>query len=115
MTGAYKITPEHFDAMVDILNGVPGSVLWLRDQTSTVLRRFEPARRGARRRSGGGSMFAPNEPVPRYLKRFRLADLFLDTMPVRRPHDRQRRAVRWRAGARMCRSRRSQRARRRAR
>ena len=25
--------------------------------------------------------FAPNEPVPRYLKRFRLADLFLDTMP----------------------------------
>jgi predicted O-linked N-acetylglucosamine transferase (SPINDLY family) len=80
MTAAYKIMPEHFDAMLDILIGVPGSVLWMRDQSSTVVRRFELAAE-ARGVAASRLIFAPNESVPRYLKRFPLADLFLDTMP----------------------------------
>jgi predicted O-linked N-acetylglucosamine transferase (SPINDLY family) len=59
---------------------VPGSVLWLRDQMSTVLRRYELAAE-ARGVDPKRLIAAPNEPVPRYLKRFALADLFLDTMP----------------------------------
>jgi predicted O-linked N-acetylglucosamine transferase (SPINDLY family) len=80
MTAAYKIMPEHFDAMLDILAGVPGSVLWMRDQPSTVVRRFELAAE-ARGLAASRLIFAANEKVPRYLKRFPLADLFLDTMP----------------------------------
>ena len=80
MTAAYKIMPEHFDAMLDILRGVPGSVLWLRDQTSSVMRRYELAAE-ARGVDPKRLVGAPNEPIPRYLKRFALADLFLDTMP----------------------------------
>jgi predicted O-linked N-acetylglucosamine transferase (SPINDLY family) len=80
MTAAYKIMPEHFDAMLDVLEGVPGSVLWLRDQPSTVVRRYQLAAE-ARGMAIERLVCAPNEPVPRYLKRFRLADLFLDTMP----------------------------------
>jgi len=77
---AYKIMPEHFDAWLDILAGVPGSLLWLRDQPSTVVRRFELAAE-ARGVDPRRLLCARNEPVPRYLARFRLADLFLDTMP----------------------------------
>ena len=80
MTAAYKIMPEHFDAMLDVLLGVPGSVLWLRDQSSIVLRRYELAAE-ARGVDPKRLIAAPNEPLPRYLKRFALADLFLDTMP----------------------------------
>jgi len=80
MTAAYKIMPEHFDAMLDVLQGVPGAVLWLRDQPSTVVKRYELAA-AARGVPADRLICAPNEPVPRYLKRFALADLFLDTMP----------------------------------
>jgi predicted O-linked N-acetylglucosamine transferase (SPINDLY family) len=59
---------------------VPGSVLWLRDQPGTVVRRFELAAE-ARGVAPERLICAPNEAVPRYLKRFSLADLFLDTMP----------------------------------
>ena len=79
-SSSHKIVPEHFDAWLEILAGVPGSVLWLRDQMSTVIRRLELAaeRRGLDPRR---LVFAPNEPIPRYMARFRLAQLFLDTMP----------------------------------
>jgi predicted O-linked N-acetylglucosamine transferase (SPINDLY family) len=80
MAAAYKIMPEHFDAMLDILLGVPGSVLWLRDQPSTVVRRLELAAQ-AHGVDAARLIYAPNEKVPRYLKRFALAELFLDTMP----------------------------------
>jgi predicted O-linked N-acetylglucosamine transferase (SPINDLY family) len=80
MTAAYKIMPEHFDAMLETLQGVSGSVLWLRDQPSTVGRRYELAAE-ARGVDPKRLILAPNEQVPRYLKRFALADLFLDTMP----------------------------------
>jgi predicted O-linked N-acetylglucosamine transferase (SPINDLY family) len=79
-TGAYKIVPEHYDAMLDVLNGVAGSVLWLRDQPSTVQRRLQLAAE-ARGVAPERVMFAPNEVVSHYLRRFRLADLFLDTAP----------------------------------
>ena len=80
MTALYKVMPEHFDAMLDILRGVPGAVLWLRDQPSTVARRLELAAE-ARNIDPKRLILAPNELVPRYLKRFALADLFLDTLP----------------------------------
>ncbi|MEO8485586.1 MAG: tetratricopeptide repeat protein [Betaproteobacteria bacterium] len=80
LISAHKIVPEHFDAWLDILAGVPDSILWLRDQPSTVMRRLEHI---ATKRDLDPSRLrcAPNEPVPRYLKRFPLADLYIDTMP----------------------------------
>lgn len=78
---AYKINPAIFRAWIRILRAVPGSVLWLLEshpEAAANLRReasalgFDPAR----------LVFAPRRPLPEYLARYRLADLFLDTAPV---------------------------------
>ena len=80
MSAAYKILPERFDAWMEVLRAVPGSVLWLRTMGGVAARRLhlraeslgvDPAR----------LLIARNEPVPRYIARYRLADLFLDTWP----------------------------------
>jgi predicted O-linked N-acetylglucosamine transferase (SPINDLY family) len=74
---AHKIGPETFAAWVEILRRTPGSVLWLLDSGAAArihLRRaaaaagIDPAR----------LVEAPREPVPRYLARLGLSDLFLD-------------------------------------
>jgi predicted O-linked N-acetylglucosamine transferase (SPINDLY family) len=76
----YKILPEMFDAWMRLLREVDSSVLWLRSMLPLAeenLRR-EAVRRGV---DGVRLVFAPREPVERYLARFRLADLYLDTYP----------------------------------
>jgi predicted O-linked N-acetylglucosamine transferase (SPINDLY family) len=77
---SYKITPPVFDTWADLLNGVPGSVLWLLGGDPVI----EASLRGeASRRSLDPDrlVFAPKRPLPEHLARHRLADLFLDTLP----------------------------------
>jgi protein O-GlcNAc transferase len=64
-----------------LLTQVEGSVLWLLDGNSTVAPNL---RREARQRgiSPERLIFAPRLGVAHHLARYRLADLFLDTLPV---------------------------------
>ena len=76
----YKILPELFDTWLSILAEVEGSVLWLRRQSAGHDARLAEAAR-ARGIDRGRLVLSPPDPLPRYLARFRLADLFLDSMP----------------------------------
>jgi len=77
---SYKITPAFFDIWMRLLNAVPGSVLWLVAANARVkdnLRR-EAVRRGV---VAERLVFSSPAPMPLYLGRLALADLFLDTLP----------------------------------
>ena len=77
---SYKITPAMFDIWMRLLAQCEGSVLWLvggRDALVANLSR-EAARRGV---DPARLVFAPRLPYAEHLARFRLADLFLDTLP----------------------------------
>jgi protein O-GlcNAc transferase len=77
----YKILPQVFDGWMRILQAVPGSVLWLFEDNPAVvgnLRREAMARGVASERL----VFAQRLPLDQHLARHRLADLFLDTLPV---------------------------------
>ena len=77
---SYKITAAIFDVWMRLLNGVPGSVLWLlRDNAAAEsnLRREAQARGVDPTRL----VFAGRMKVEDHLARHRLADLFLDTLP----------------------------------
>jgi len=78
---AYKITPAVFAVWMRLLAAVEGSVLWLLDANPLAkanLRR-EAAERGI---DPSRLVFAPKLPAEQHLARQRLADLFLDTLPV---------------------------------
>ena len=77
---SYKITPEVFDAWAALLEGVPGSVLWLLGGDSIVEANLR-SEAGARGIAADRLVFAPKAPLPEHLARHRLADLFLDTLP----------------------------------
>ncbi len=77
---AYKILPETFDAWLEILRRVDGSVLWLRRQSVGMTARLREIAR-SRAIEPSRLVFVPSQTVPVYLARFRLADLFLDTVP----------------------------------
>ncbi len=76
----YKIVPELFDVWMQLLRDVPDSVLWLRHMPAdrTLRLRAEALARGV---ASERLVVAPRDPVPRYLARFALADLFLDSVP----------------------------------
>lgn len=77
---SYKITPVLFDVWMGLLTHVPGSVLWLLEGNPSVpanLRREAEARGVA----GERLVFAEHLPLADHLARYRLADLFLDTVP----------------------------------
>jgi predicted O-linked N-acetylglucosamine transferase (SPINDLY family) len=78
--GTYKILPDLFGAWMRILERHPRTVLWLRDAGEAVDQRLRDAAR-ARGVDAARLAFAPTEPWSRYLARFRLADLFVDTAP----------------------------------
>jgi predicted O-linked N-acetylglucosamine transferase (SPINDLY family) len=77
----YKIQPPLFDIWMRLLHSIDGSVLWLSKRSDEVthnlgreaqLRGISPAR----------LIFAPRVPSSgMHLARYRLADLFLDTLP----------------------------------
>ncbi|MEZ5827640.1 MAG: UDP-N-acetylglucosamine-peptide N-acetylglucosaminyltransferase [Hyphomicrobiales bacterium] len=76
----HKISASVFDIWARLLKAVPGSVLWLiksNDDAEHNLKE-EAARRGV---DPARLIFAPKRPLPEHLARYRLADLFLDTLP----------------------------------
>lgn len=76
----YKITPTVFDDWMQILDAVPGSILWLLQGTPAAVEnlRSEAMRRGI---DADRLVFAPWKPAADHLARCALADLFLDTLP----------------------------------
>ncbi len=77
---SFKITPAVFDVWMRLLAARPGGVLWLLAANGSVrdnLRR-EAALRGV---DPGRLVFAPRLPLVEHLARYRVADLFLDTLP----------------------------------
>lgn len=77
---SYKITPCIFESWMRILQHVEGSVLWLFEDSATVVSNLikEATLRGI---DGKRLIFAKRLPLPEYLARYRTADLFLDTLP----------------------------------
>ena len=77
---AYKITPGTFTAWMRILASVPGSVLWLLQDSPGAA---ENLRREAQARGVDAArlVFAGRMPLPEHLARHRVADLFLDNLP----------------------------------
>ena len=77
----YKIAPQVFDLWMLLLKACPDSVLWLlADNPYAILNlRREAAVRGV---APERLVFAPRVPRDDHLARHRLADLFLDTLPV---------------------------------
>ncbi len=76
----YKITPAIFGVWMDLLRTVRGSVLWLLEGTPAALRHLQSEAR-ARGIDPARLIFAPHVPLATHLARYRLADLFLDTLP----------------------------------
>ncbi|MGH8687583.1 MAG: tetratricopeptide repeat protein, partial [Burkholderiales bacterium] len=77
----YKLTPAFFDVWMRLLARVPGSVLWLLEPTAFAVRNL----RGTAAAHGvdpARIVFAPRLARAEHLARQRLADLFLDTLPV---------------------------------
>jgi predicted O-linked N-acetylglucosamine transferase (SPINDLY family) len=77
----YKFTPPMFDVWMRLLGHVKGSALWLQEINATATRnlRREAVARGI---DANRLVFAPKVPrLEDHLARYRLADLFLDTLP----------------------------------
>lgn len=77
---SWKITPEIFDCWMRILGASQNSVLWLfsdNELASTNLRN-EAVKRGI---SSERLVFAEPKPLEEHLARYRMADLFIDTLP----------------------------------
>jgi len=77
----YKITPDTFDRWMRIVSRVPGSVLWLSEDNEWSEGNL---RKAAALRGVGADrlIFARRIPaMAEHLARYRLADLFLDTLP----------------------------------
>jgi predicted O-linked N-acetylglucosamine transferase (SPINDLY family) len=77
---SYKITSSMFDIWMRLLRAVPGSVVWVRSDNEWAIENL--------RREAGARDVAPDRllaagrcPLPEHLARYRLADLFLDTLP----------------------------------
>ena len=77
----YKITPPMFDVWMRLLRAVEGSVLWLSGSNDDAMCKL---RREAQARDVKGDRLIFTRRVERnedHLARYRLADLFLDTLP----------------------------------
>jgi predicted O-linked N-acetylglucosamine transferase (SPINDLY family) len=77
---AYKITPKVFDLWMGLLRDIEGSVLWLLGDNPGAIRNLalEAKARGV---PSQRLIFAPRVSPEDHLARFKLADLFLDTLP----------------------------------
>lgn len=75
-----KLTPSTFDSWMRILKQTHGSVLWLLDDNLTAVNNLkkEAKLRGV---DGKRLIFAKRVPAEDYLARYRMGDLFLDTLP----------------------------------
>lgn len=77
---SYKITPAMFDVWMRILKGAPQSCLWLVSGQPCVVSNLRKEA-GARGVAPERMVFAEPAPYAQYLSRYRIADLFLDTLP----------------------------------
>jgi predicted O-linked N-acetylglucosamine transferase (SPINDLY family) len=77
---SYKITPNVFSSWCHILQRVHGSVLWLFESNKNIAKNLsrEAEHHGV---SASRLIFSGVLPIPEYLARYKLADLFLDTFP----------------------------------
>jgi predicted O-linked N-acetylglucosamine transferase (SPINDLY family) len=77
----YKITPPVFDVWMRLLQKTPGSVLWVLESNQSVKGNLlkEVEKRGV---DPARIVFAPGAQPPQHMARQRLADLFLDNLPV---------------------------------
>jgi protein O-GlcNAc transferase len=78
---SYKLTPQLFDVWMRLLRQVEGSVLWLLQTSEAATRNLCDAA-NARGVDPSRLVFAPKAEISRHLARHRLADLFLDNLPV---------------------------------
>ena len=76
----YKITPSTFDSWMRILLAVQGSVLFLLDANETATNNLNKEA-NARGISSDRLIFGKSLPRPEYLARYRIPELFLDTLP----------------------------------
>jgi predicted O-linked N-acetylglucosamine transferase (SPINDLY family) len=78
--GTHKIGRTTFDRWLNILEAVPGSVLWLLDTAPETKERLweYAAQKGVAR---DRLVFAPKKHNAHHLARYALADLFIDTAP----------------------------------
>ena len=77
---SYKITPEVFSLWMRLLERLPGSVLWLRDDNILAARNLKREAR-ARNLDPARLVFSPHAGAREHFARLALADLFLDTWP----------------------------------
>lgn len=77
---SFKFSPAVFATWLRIVKAVDGSVLWLLEDNPTASRnlRAEAQRQGVDQER---LIFAPRKPRAEHLARYRVADLFLDTLP----------------------------------
>ncbi len=80
MSHAYKISEPMFQTWTEIVQEVPGSVLWMIDDNPEA-RQATVARWQAAGLAADRLIFAPRVDPDRYRARLALADLFLDTSP----------------------------------
>lgn len=78
--GTQKITPQVFSRWMEVLRGVPGSVLWLLMSSDAVDVRLR-ARAEAAGVDPARISFAPMAGNAEHVARYAAADLFLDTSP----------------------------------
>ena len=79
MNGLYKLDAQTFAVWMRILARAPNSVLWLLDEGSPAARANLAREAKQRGVDPARLVFAPRAPLPQYLARYRVADLFLDT------------------------------------
>ena len=77
---SYKIMPPVFEIWMKLLREIPGSLLWLLEDSSEAKRRLRQAAQ-ASGVDAGRLVFAARVAPAEHLARHRLADLFLDTLP----------------------------------
>lgn len=77
---SYKLNPRSVQRLFAVLQGVPGSVLWLLSGPGNADARLRSAARQAQL-DPARLVFMPRLPHPQYLARYQHADLFLDTHP----------------------------------
>ena len=77
---SYKITPTTFDVWMDILKATPGSVLFLYSNNTTAENNLK-AEAEKRNVNQTRIFFGTTLERKEYLARYKVADLFLDTLP----------------------------------
>ena len=77
---SYKLNPRSMHRLLQVLQGVPGSVLWLLSGPGQADQRLREVAR-QQQVDPQRLVFMAKLPHPQYLARYQLADLFLDTHP----------------------------------